>query len=411
MVMAGTVSDQGGAHAAETVSYTGLLSDPRLLSLTVISSVGTFGGSVVSPALPSLADAFGISDAAVGLVMTAFTLPQIALILVVGLLADTYGRRAVLLPSLLLFGVTGTAIAFVDGFASILWLRVVQGMVAGGIIPLTITVVGDLWEGSTGSAAQGIRLSANGLTSIVIPAVAGLLAGLAWYFPFFLFALAFPAAALGYRYLPETGRRSSPADMATEIRGYARALRVEVTDRDLGIVILGGLFQGLGWFAILTFVPLFAVRGLGASAFAGGLALSMRGVARIVIAPFAGLALTVTSRRTALFASLVVSAVGTAALAVSPTVVWLWLLVGIYGVGDALFTPIHRDALTNLASPDRRAGVVNGMIVLRQVGATVAPVAFGLVLATAGFGAVFVVAGGVFAVYAVIILVYLSGGR
>lgn len=398
-----------GGPPDDEVSYRGLLADPRLLSLTVISSVGTFGGNAVSPALPSLAETLGVSDAAIGLVMSAFTLPQIGLILVVGLLADTYGRRVVLLPSVFLFGIAGLAIAFVDSFAAVLWLRVVQGTVAGGIIPLTITIIGDSWEGARGAAAQGIRLSANGLASVVVPTLAGLLAGLAWYYPFYLFAVAFPAGLLGYRYLPETGRTGTPEDVVHEVRGYARALRLELTDRNLGIVLLGGLFQGLGWYGILTFVPLFAVRSLGATAFAAGLALSMRGLARIVLAPFAGLALTVTSRRIALFGALVVSAVGAVAIAAAPSVLWLWLLVGVYGVGDALFTPIHRDAVTDLASAERRAGVVNGMVVFRQLGATAAPVAFGVVLATAGFQTVFVLAGIVFAVYAAVVLAYFTG--
>ena len=397
------------AASTDGVSYRGLLADPRLLSLTVISGVGTFGSNVVSPALPSMADALGVSDAAIGLVMTAFTLPQIGLILFVGLLADMYGRRVVLLPSIVLFGATGIAIAFVDDFAAVLWLRVVQGMVAGGIIPLTITVIGDSWEGAAGAAAQGIRLSANGLTSIVLPAVAGFLAGLAWYYPFYLFALAFPAALLGYRFLPETGRNERPSALLSEVAGYARALRVELTDRNLAIMVVGGLFQGLGWFAVLTFVPLFAVRSLGATAFAAGLALSMRGLARIAIAPFAGLALTVTTRRIALFGALAVSAVGAMAISVAPSVLWLWLLVGVYGVGDALFTPIHRDAVTDLASGERRAGVVNGMVVFRQAGASAAPVAFGAVLAVAGFEAVFLAAGAVFAAYAAVVLVCFSG--
>jgi MFS family permease len=396
-------------RSGDVFTYRGLLADPRLLSLTAISAVGTFGSSVVSPALPSLADAFGVSDASVGLAMTAFTVPQIGLILFLGLLADMYGRRVVLLPSLVLFGVTGLAITLADGFSAVVWLRVLQGAVAGGIVPLTITVVGDSWEGAVGAAAQGIRLSANGLASIVVPAVAGLLAGLSWHYPFYLFAMAFPAALLGYRYLPESGRAEAPTAPLAEVKGYVRALRVELTDRDLAIMLLGGLFQGLGWFAVLTFVPLFAVRSLGATAFAAGLALSMRGFVRILLAPFAGLALTVTSRRLALVSALAISAVGAAAIAASPSVWWLWVLVGVYGVGDALFTPIHRDAVTDLASAERRAGVVNGMVVFRQLGASVAPVAFGAVLAVAGFKPVFVLAAGIFAAYAAVVFLFFRG--
>lgn len=392
---------------SDDVSYRGLVSDPRLLSLTAISAVGTFGGNAVSPALPSLAAEFGVSDAAVGLVMTAFTLPQIALILVVGMLADTYGRRRILVPALLVFGLAGTAIAFVDGFAGVLWLRAVQGVVAGGIVPLTITMTGDIYEGATGSAAQGLRLSANGLSAIVVPAAAGLLAGVAWHYPFLLFAAAFPAAALGYRYLPETGPSRPGGRVLSEVRGYVAALRAEVTDAGLGVLVVGGLFEGLAWYAILTFVPLFAVRTLDATAFAAGLAISMRGVARIGIAPFSGLLLTVLPRRLALAGAIAVAGLGTAAIALSPSVPLLWLFVLLFGVGDSLYTPIHRDALTDLATPERRAGVVNGMVVFRQAGATLSPVVFGLVLAVAGFDAVFLLAAGVYAVFAASVLALL----
>lgn len=391
-----------------SVSYTGLLSDPRLLSLTLISAVGTFGGSAVSPALPTIATALGVSDANIGLVMTAYTLPQILVIMLVGMLADTYGRRVVLLPALFVFGAAGTAIALVDSFSAILGLRIIQGMVAGGIIPITITVIGDVYTGAVGSAAQGIRLSGNALSSILVPAVAGLLAGIAWYVPFYLFLLAFVGGILGYLYLPETGQRQISGDVLGEIREYAHALRIEITDRNLGVIFAGGFFQGFAWYALLTFVPLFAVRTLDATTFTAGLALSMRGIARIVIAPVTGTVLTAVSRKWALIGSLVVSAAGTALIPLSSTVIWLGLLVGVFGLGDALFTPVHRDTLTQLASEERRAGVVDGMIVFRQIGTTASPVVFGAVLAAVGFDALFVLAGAVFAVYAVVVMAFFA---
>lgn len=398
----------GTSSGDVSVSYTGLLSDPRLLSLTLISAVGTFGGNVVSPALPTIATALGVSDANIGLVMTAYTLPQILVIMVVGMLADTYGRRIVLLPALFVFGAAGTAIALVDSFSAILGLRILQGMVAGGIIPITITVIGDVYEGAVGSAAQGIRLSGNALSSILVPAVAGLLAGIAWYVPFYLFVLAFVGSIVGYRYLPETGQRQISGDVLGDLRKYAHTLRIEITDRNLGVIFAGGFFQGFAWYALLTFIPLFAVRTLDATTFAAGVALSMRGIARIVIAPVTGAVLTAVSRKQALIGSLAVSAAGTALIPLSSTVIWLGLLVGVFGLGDALFTPVHRDTLTQLASEERRAGVVNGMIVFRHIGTTASPVAFGAVLAAFGFDALFVLAGAVFAVYAVVVIAFFA---
>ena len=386
-------------------SHRSLVRDRRLLSLTLVSAVGTFGAAAVSPTLPAVAAALDVNEATVGLLMTVYTLPQIALVLVLGMLADTYGRRRVLLPALVVYGLSGVAVVAVDSFLGVVGLRLVQGLVAGAIIPLAITVIGDLYDGAVGATAQGIRLSANGLSSVVVPAFAGLLAGVSWQYPFLLFALALPAAALGYLFVPETaGEADGAAGIGARLVAYGRALRVELADRNLALLVAGGFVQGVALFALLTFVPLFGVNSLGASTFAAGLALSMRGVARIGVAPLTGVVLERTTRRVALGGSLLVAALGTALVPAAPSVRWLGAAVGLFGLGDALFTPVHRDALTGLADAERRAGVVNGMVVLRQAGATLAPVAFGTVLSLAGFRWVFLLAGGVFAAYAAVLL-------
>jgi MFS family permease len=385
------------------ISYPTLLTDPRLLTITLVSFVATFGSYAASPALPSI-----VSEADVGLVMAAYTLPAIFLLPLVGVFTDMYGRRSVLLPSLVLFGVAGVAIAFVDSFRAILALRVLQGVGGAAIIPIAITLIGDLYADATGSAAQGIRLSANGFSSIALPAVAGFLAGIAWHHPFLLFATAFPAAALTYVYVPETLDSAAPASLGEEIREYAAAIRVEVTDLDMAILLVGGFFQGFSYYALLTYTPLFAVEDLGTSVFLAGAVLSARGVARIVLSPATGLVLQHVSRRTALVGSLAITAVGLGAIGVTSSVLWLGALIGIFGIGDALFTPVHRDAITDLASEQRRGGVVSGMLILRQLGTTVSPPLFGLVLVVADYGSLFALAALVYLVYAVIVLVWFS---
>jgi MFS family permease len=302
----------------------------------------------------------------------------------------------------------GSAIAFVDSFAAILALRVLQGVGGAGIVPIAITVLGDVYSGPTGSAAQGFRLSANGLSGIMLPVVAGFVAGIAWYYPFLLYAVAIPVAVLAYVYVPETLDTDAPVSFTEEIRGYAVAIRSEASDPDMFVILMGGFFQGFAYYAILTFVPLFAVERLGATVFVAGSVLAARGVARIFLSPFSGSLLKRFSRKTALVLTLVVSALGTGLIAVAPTVVGLAVIVGLFGVGDALFTPVHRFAVTDLATPERRAGIVSGMGLLRQLGATLSPAAFGLLLVVIGYSGIFVVAAGVYGLYALMVLVVFS---
>lgn len=396
------------AGASDGWTYGALMSDRRLLTITLVSFAATFGSYAASPALPSMVSGLGVSEADVGLVMAAYTLPAVFLLPVTGVLTDMYGRRTVLVPSLLLFGVAGVAVAFAESFLAILVLRVVQGVGGAAIIPVAITLIGDLYTGEEGSAAQGIRLSANGLSSIALPAVAGFLAGVAWQYPFLLYAIAFPAAVATYWLVPETLETAGPVSLSAEVRSYAHAIRLEVTDTDMAILLAGGFFQGFSYYAILTFVPLFAVDSLAASVFIAGAVLSARGVARIVLSPATGWVLTYISRKTALVGSLLITVVGTGLIGFAPSVLWLGGLVGLFGVGDALFTPVHRDAITDYSSDERRGGVVSGMLTLRQLGTTLSPPAFALVLVGAGYVWLFLLAGATYLLYAVAVVLWLS---
>jgi MFS family permease len=77
-----------------------------VLSITLVEVMGTMS---LGPALPGIAATFALSEQQVGWITTAFVVPIIVCAPIVGLLADRFGRRAVLVPSLLVFGVAGTA--------------------------------------------------------------------------------------------------------------------------------------------------------------------------------------------------------------------------------------------------------------------------------------------------------------
>ncbi|MFB6097327.1 MAG: MFS transporter [Haloferacaceae archaeon] len=408
-------ADDGGVAL-----YTGLLTDPRFLSVLLVSIASTMGGNVARPALPGIAAGLGVSDAAIGLVISAYTLPTAICVPVAGTLADVYGRRTVVLPSLVVFGVAGTAIAFVGGvtgatgalpltpFQGVLALRVLQGVAVAGVGTLTVTLLGDLYDGDRGAVAQGTRVGANKINNILAPVMVGVLAGIAWNFPFLLYAFAFPVAALAYRYLPSTvSPRDASASVRAVFREYARSLRVELRDRNLRLLVSGGGVRDFVKAGVLTFVPIFAVRELGASLAVAGAVLSARGFAGIVAAPLSGAVVSRSSRKGTLLAGLLVGIAGVLAIPLSPSVPVLWVAVAVFGVGDALFAPVLKDAVTDNVADDTRAGVVGGMNTLKKTVQTIGPAFFGVVLTVAGFDPIFYVAAVAAAGYLVVLLVAL----
>lgn len=397
-----------GAESGEP-SAVGLLADRRLLTILTVSLVGTLSSNVASPALPGVAAAFSISSARVALMMTAFTLPTIATVPLTGAVADTYGRRPVVIPSIVAFGAAGVAIAAAPSFEVVLLLRGLQGAAFAGFMPVTITILGDLYAGPTGSTAQGLRVSLNGVSSVVTPAVVGVLVALAWQYPFLLTGLAFPVAVLAYLVLPETGgvRAEGDASVLETLRAYPRDIWNEVDDTHKRTLLFGGFARDLVRLTVMTFVPLYAVDALGASPVAAGIAVSMRGVSRVVVSPLAGAFVRRFSERGALVLALGTIAGGAGAIGLAPSVPVLWAVVALFGAGDSLLAPVLKNAVTGMTTDEYRAGVINGMQVLKSAAQTIAPVLFGGVLALAGYKVVFLAAGACAAAYAVAVFVVL----
>ncbi|MEF8863533.1 MAG: MFS transporter [Haloarculaceae archaeon] len=399
--------DGGTEEAGErSAGYRSLVTDPTLLAMMLVAFVVMFGYEVPAPILSRIGEGVGVSDAEVGLVMTAFAVPGVLFVPVTGLLADLYGRKRVLVPSLVLFAAAGLATVAADAFTVVLGLRALQGLAFAGILPISVVVLGDAFDAAEGSAAQGFRTSAAGAAVTVVPPIAGFLAGYGWNVPFLLFGLGFLVAAVVFLAVPETGEALETDTGVTEtLRGYATGVRVELADGDLGVFVVGGFVRGFVRLAVLTFVPLFAVRTLDASLVEAGFVLSARGIARLVLPPFAGVVTGRFSRTSGLAGALGVGAASCALVPFAPSILWAGVLVFGFTVGDSFVSPLLKDAVASRAGDDHRAGVINSMYVFQNGGEAVSPALFGVVLAAGGFVPVFLLGAAVMLVYLVAVLV------
>jgi MFS family permease len=68
--------------------------------------MAVLGSSSIAPALPKVVQELGVSPGQVGLLITVFTLPGVFLTSVAGALSDRFGRRKILVPSLMLFSIS-----------------------------------------------------------------------------------------------------------------------------------------------------------------------------------------------------------------------------------------------------------------------------------------------------------------
>lgn len=391
-----------GSSPGTSVSYPTLLSDVRLWIVLLITAAGILG-NVLPPALPALAAGLNVGDKTIGYLITAYKLPSVFIIPLAAVVADVYGRRMVLLPSLLLYGAVGTAMFFITSFSLMLLFALFLGVGAAAIHPISVTLLSDFFKGARNSAGQGIRVAVVGIGAILIPAATGYISGVQWSAPFLLFLFTFPVLAVVYVFLQEPIERKPPdRGRRTIFREYLNVIRTDLSTPALAVLLLGGFFRGFSRYALLTFVPLFAVSQIGASLLAAGALLSVRGVVYILVAPFAGELVRTVSRKWLLAGSLSVSGLALVLLPFVSEVAWLGVLVGLHTFGDAVFDPVNKGAVTGMARQENRAGVVNTLYVLKRVGQTSSPAVFGSILAAAGYYALFVSAGAVVGAYVVV---------
>jgi ACDE family multidrug resistance protein len=123
-------------------------------------------------------------------VITLFSLTAAIVIPIAGYLSDRFTRKAVIIPSLIVYGAAGILAGFgaVWGSYSIIIIsRAIQGIGAAGTAPIAMALVGDMYQGATESKALGLTEASNGAGKVVSPIIGSLLALIIWYAAFFAF--------------------------------------------------------------------------------------------------------------------------------------------------------------------------------------------------------------------------------
>ena len=169
-----------------------LLKDKNMYIIFSVTLLAIMGVASLTPAFPEIIRQFDISAEEIGLLITVFTLPGVILSPLMGALADRLGRKAILVPSIFVFGISGFLCGFMTEYSHILILRFVQGTGAVALGMINITLVGDIYTGNKRATAMGYNASILNVGTAAYPAIGGALAVIAWNYPFYLPLLAIP---------------------------------------------------------------------------------------------------------------------------------------------------------------------------------------------------------------------------
>ncbi len=350
-----------------------------LVAATVLPILGT---SLLSPVLDSLTDPLGTSAANIGLLISAYTAPHVVAIPVMGVLADRYGRKPILVTGLVVFGLAGLAIPLTTDFSLVLGLRLLQGVGGAGLNPIIIISIGDLYAGNREETAQGLRFAASGLSGAVIPLIAGAIVVAGWQYPFAFYALSFPVAVAVFLWMDEPTDLDVTATDGGASRSYRQALGDLFRHRRVQAMVVARLIVPLAWFAFITYNSIVVVRLLGSTAAVAGLLTAVASVVFAVVASQAGrITAAFDSRLYPLVGANLCLAVGLGLLPFSPNVPVAALAVAVLGIGNGVTLSLYRSILTDLAPQSLRGGLVSVSEAGGWVTATLAPVLIGGLIA------------------------------
>jgi predicted MFS family arabinose efflux permease len=199
----------------------------------------------VDPVIPKIAVDLAIDVKTAALLSTAFTFPYAIVQPALGTIGDFFGKTRLMNVSLAIVVMTTLVCAFSSSFSLLVAMRIIAGMLAGGIFPVGMAIVGDLVPVEQRQVAIG-RLLAVGLTGNLIGAtIAGVVGDLLGWRGVFFSIGAFGLVVAVIAFFVLRGLRAAktrPFNLAAAAAGFRGVLADPRAKICFGSVFFEGIF-------------------------------------------------------------------------------------------------------------------------------------------------------------------------
>lgn len=370
---------------------------PPLWFIFSVTVAGILSNTLLSPNIPDILDSFGEPESRAGILVASGPLPGVVVAPIIGIVADRLGRRRVLLPCLVLFGIAGLAAAAAPSFELLLAARVVQGIGGAGLINLAVVMISDFWTGTERTSLIGKNSAVLTVCLALLPSISGLIASLSsWRWSLACASLALPIAAFGFVKMPKVNVVATRT-IGDQIRGTGRALRQPVI---LAVIVASFLLFVVIFGVFLTALPVHLEKEFGLGPGTRGLILSAPAIGSTLVAFNLGRIRSWFSVRKVLAGSSALISISAFAIGVAPTVLAIVVLSVIYGLGDGLAIPTLQDVTASSATDDQRASVMAGFVSATRLGQAIGPIGASAIFAATSTSTAMIVGSVIFGVVA-----------
>ncbi|MFY2508456.1 Bcr/CflA family multidrug efflux MFS transporter [Vibrio pectenicida] len=225
------------------------------LLFCVLGAVGALTPLAIDmylPAMPNLARDLGVSEGAVQITLTIYTAGFAIGQLIHGPLADSFGRRPILILGVILFAIASVISATTNGIEALIWIRGIQGFSGAAAAVVIQAIVRDMFDREDFTRAMSFVTLVITIAPLVAPMLGGHIAiwfgwrGIFWALAIFSVVV----IALVLWKIPETlsDENRQPLRFASTLRNYLSLCRNPV---GVGL-ILSGAFSFAGMFSFHT---------------------------------------------------------------------------------------------------------------------------------------------------------------
>jgi DHA1 family tetracycline resistance protein-like MFS transporter len=368
----------------------------RLLTLFLIVFIDLLGFSLILPLLPFYAETFGATPFQIGLLVAAYAAAQLVGAPLLGRLSDRFGRRPVLLISLI-----GTFIGFlILGFASSLWMlfasRLLDGF-TGGNISVAQAYITDITDEKDRAKGLGLLGAAFGVGFIIGPAVGGILSVYGFAVPAFVAAGLSLISILGVIFfLPESLTAEARARLEKKAKQEIslRNLWAAINRPRVGPLLNVRFFYGLAFATFQTIFPLYAQYKLGLDARNTGFVLTYVGILVVFVQGFlVGWLAARYNEYRLIFLATILMMIVLFAWALVPNLMALLIVLAPLAVAAGILNTLLNSALSKAVYPEEVGGTLGLSASLESLTRVISPTAGGILIGSLGTWAPGVVGG------------------
>jgi MFS family permease len=343
------------------------------------------GFGVLVPVLPVFARSFGVGNAEVGAVISAFALMRLISSPFCGWLIKILSERIVMATGIFIVAISSGLAGISRSYLQLLVLRGVGGIGSAMFTVSAFTLLLTSVEAGLRGRAAGFFQAGFLIGGITGPAVGGVLAAISLTAPFFFYAGTLVVA--GTAGLLLLRHRSAKPEHAA---GSPVSFRAVIGDARYQAACFSNLAQGWTSFGVRSsLIPVLVVEALHRPASWTGIAFAIASVAQTVAVGPAGRFTDMVGRRPAMILGGTLGAVSIMAVPFAPNIWFLIVVLCLYGVASAFLGTAPAAAVGDASGGSHSGTAVALFSMCSDIGAIIGPLVAGLLADTLSYPAAF----------------------